>query len=107
MTNPGVLKERLVLEAPVDVPDDSGGVARSYAAGAFVWAAVEPREGRVESGDLGAGAIARHRITVRAGPEITTRHRLRRGTRLWRIVSVRDADGSGRFLEIEAEECVD
>ena len=105
MTDPGVLKERLLLEAPIESADDGGGVERSYAAAAFVWAAVEPREARADTEN--AGAIARHRITVRSGPEITLRHRLRRGARLWRIVSVRDADASGRFLTIEAEEHVD
>ena len=107
MRNPGILKERLVLEAPVDAADDGGGAVRSYVAAAFVWAAVEPLEARADMADAGAGAIARHRITVRSGPEITTRHRLRRGSRVWRVVALREADGSGRFLTIEAEEHVD
>ena len=104
MTDPGILKQRLVLEAPVETADDAGGVLRSYAPAAFLWAAVDPIDARADTRGGDAGATIRSRITVRAGPEITTRHRLRQGSRLWRIVSVREADRSGRLLAIEAEE---
>jgi len=48
-----------------------------------------------------------HRIIVRSGPEFTTRHRLREGARIFRILALRDQDGAGRFLEIQADERVD
>ena len=38
---------------------------------------------------------------------MTTRHRFRLGARIYRIVALRDQDGSGRFIEISAEERVD
>jgi head-tail adaptor len=48
-----------------------------------------------------------HHILIRSGPEVTTRHRLRLGARIYQIVALRDRDGDGRFLEIQAHERVD
>jgi SPP1 family predicted phage head-tail adaptor len=107
MTDPGALKHRLVLEQPVETPDGAGGVTRSYATVTTLWAAVVPvaARGGVVADDL--GATVTHRIVARSGPDVTTRHRLREGARIFRILALRDQDGSGRFLEISAEERVD
>jgi SPP1 family predicted phage head-tail adaptor len=107
MTDPGALRHRLVLEQPVEAPDGAGGVTRSYATVTTLWAAVVPVTAR---GDVVAeelGATVTHRIVIRSGPEVTTRHRLREGARIFRIRALRDQDGSGRFMEINAEERVD
>jgi SPP1 family predicted phage head-tail adaptor len=95
------------MEAPVETPDGAGGVARSYAMVATLWAQVTPvsSRGEVEADRLG-GAVT-HRIRIRASSDITTRHRLSDGSVIFRIVSLRDPDGRGRFLEIEAEERVE
>lgn len=104
MTDPGRLNQRLVLEVPVEAADGAGGVVRSFEAGPLLWAAVEPVAARGEVVAAGAGATVTHRILVRAGLAITTRHRLRKGALLFRIVAVREEDSSGRFLVIDAEE---
>jgi head-tail adaptor len=44
-----------------------------------------------------------HRIRIRRRSDMTTRHRLRQGDRLWRIAALSD-DASRRFLTIDAEE---
>lgn len=103
--DPGRLERRLVLEAPVETSDGAGGVTRSYVAAASVWAEVTPLSSR---GDLVAGArgaSVTHRILLRAGPEITTRHRLRDGARVFTIVSIRDADA--RLVDLQVEERAD
>jgi SPP1 family predicted phage head-tail adaptor len=107
MTAPGDLRHRLVLEAPVETPDGAGGVTRSFAAVATLWAAVTPvaARGTVDAASLATDVT--HRIVVRAGTDITTRHRLRQGARIFRIVALRDADGRGRYVEIDARERVD
>ncbi len=106
MIDPGRLNRRLVLEEPADTPDGLGGVTRTFVAAATLWAEVIPTAARGEVVADGAGATLTHRILVRAGPEITTRHRLRLGTRVFRIKSMRAHDRSGRFLAIDAEERV-
>lgn len=107
MTDPGLLNRRLALEEPVETPDGAGGVTRTYAAIATLWAQVTPvsSRGGIEAEKLG-GAVT-HRIRIRRAPDITTRHRFRDGAIVYRIVSLRDPDGRGRFLESEAEERVD
>lgn len=104
MTAPGDLRHRLVLEAPVESDDTAGGVVRSYAAAATVWAQIEPLSPREAVAADAAGATLTHRITIRNGVAVTTRHRFTLGTRVFRIASVRDPDESGRFIEIRAEE---
>jgi len=103
----GEMRRRLTLEAPVETPDGAGGVVRTHAAVATVWAAVTPLTpaGLAARSDVVAdalGASVTHRIVIRAGREVTLRHRLREGERIFRVLSVRDPDR--RFLEILAEE---
>lgn len=107
MTDPGELRARLVLEQPVDTPDGAGGVTRSYATVATLWAAVTPMSARGDVVAAGLAATVTHRITIRARGDVTTRHRLRDGTRIFRIASLRDQDDRGRFIEIHAEERID
>ncbi|NWG24475.1 MAG: phage head closure protein [Pseudorhodoplanes sp.] len=107
MIDPGHLNRRLALEAPLETPDGAGGVVRSYDTVATLWAQVTPvsARGEVEAERLG-GAVT-HLIRIRRSPDVTTRHRFRDGATLYRIVSIRDRDGRGRFLDIAAEERVD
>jgi SPP1 family predicted phage head-tail adaptor len=104
MTDPGALKQRLVLEVPAETPDGAGGVTRDYATVATLWAAVTPVAARESVVAEDGGASVTHRILIRMRDDLTTRHRLRKGERIWRITGMRDADASGRFLLIEAEE---
>jgi SPP1 family predicted phage head-tail adaptor len=100
---PGDLNRRLVLEGPVETPDGAGGVTRSFATVATVWAQLTPVAARAHVAADGLAAIATHRIVIRAGRTINTLNRFRDGTRIFRIVSYRDT-ADRRFLEIDAEE---
>jgi len=81
MIDPGALKTRLTLEAPVETDDGQGGVTRGYATFAKVWAQVAPLGARPNVTADADGAAVRYRIVTRCGYE---------------------RDG-GRFIEIEAE----
>lgn len=107
MIDPGELDPRLVLEVPVETADGAGGVTRSYAEVTTLWAAVRPSGAAGEIVAAAPGATVTHRILIRARSDVTTRHRLRDGTRIYRIVALRDQDGTGHFIEIAAEERVD
>lgn len=108
MTEIGDLRYRLVLEAPVETDDGAGGVTRSYATATTLWASVTPVTQAWSAGhsDVVAdalGATVTHLIVIRAGPDVTTRHRFRNGDLVYIVVSLRDQD-DGRFLAINAEE---
>ena len=107
MSDPGKLRHRLVLEAPAEADDGAGGVVRSYNEIATVWAAIVPVALSEQIAAEALGARLTHRIVIRAGVDVTTRHRFKLGNRVFRIVAVRDPDESGRFREIQAEERVD
>jgi SPP1 family predicted phage head-tail adaptor len=102
MIDPGRLKTRLAIEAPVEADDGQGGVARSFVPQAVVWAAVLPRGAR-DRVEAGADAAAqRVRIVLRHGVALSLRHRLRDGAKVYRIVAYRDL-ADRRFIEIDAE----
>ncbi|MCK9917798.1 head-tail adaptor protein [Microbacteriaceae bacterium K1510] len=102
MTAPGDLKRRLVLEAPNESDDGAGGVVRGYAAVTTLWAQVTPSSMRGETDADSLGASSRYRIVIRARADVTTRHRLVEGPRVYRILAARES-ADRRFLEIEAE----
>lgn len=104
MSNLGALRERLVLEAPVESGDGAGGVTRSFADVATLWAEVTPLSAREAVTADRALARVTHRIRIRMRADVTTRHRLRLGARIFRVLALRESDATRRFLMIEAEE---
>lgn len=102
MIDPGTLKTRLTIEAPLETDDWQGGVTRGYAAFAKVWAQVTPLGARQDIAADAGGAVVRYRIVVRCGYVLTLQHRLIDGARVYRILSFHARD-NGRFVEIEAE----
>jgi len=103
-TRIGELNRRLTLQAPVETADGAGGSTRSYTTVTTLWAKVEPVSARYDMVAAGTGATVTHRIVIRSGPEVTARHRLVEGARIYRVVSVHDEDSSRRFRVIHAEE---
>ena len=103
--DPGRLNHRLVIEAPVEAPDGAGGVVRSHADAATIWAELTPLGGRGEVSAETSGAVVSYRILLRAGPGLTTRHRLRAGDRRFTIVSIVAHDDG--LVELRADERVD
>lgn len=100
----GAMRHRLVLEAPVETADLAGGVSRSWAAMATLWAAIEPEEEVAGlNGDAPTG-FARHRVTIRWRPGITAGHRLTRGARIFAIRSAVDPDERRSRLVLRVEE---
>ncbi len=104
-----VLNRKLVLEAPVLTPDGAGGYQTTWSPIGTVWAEMRPGAGRA------AGAVAAPlsrvpmRIIVRAAPQGAAARplpgqRLRDDARLFAILAVTEADRSGRYLTLHAEE---
>ncbi len=97
------------LEGTQETPDGAGGVSEAWVALGTVWG--ELRGGNGSEGLQGEVGVARstHSILVRGTPHgapsrPTVRQRLRRGSRVFRVVSVREADPAGRFLECQVVE---
>jgi SPP1 family predicted phage head-tail adaptor len=102
MTAPGELNRRLVLEAPVESDDGAGGVTRTFATVTTLWARVVPQAMRADPAADSLGAALRFRIVMRRRSGVTTRHRLREGETVYRVLAAR-ASADRRFTEIDAE----
>jgi SPP1 family predicted phage head-tail adaptor len=102
VTGASDLDRRLVLDAPVETDDGAGGVVRGYVAVASIWAQVEPlsMRGAIAADSLGAAQM--FRIVLRRRNDVTTRHRLREGDCIYRVVAAR-LSADRRFTEIDAE----
>jgi SPP1 family predicted phage head-tail adaptor len=95
----GELRHRLVIEAPVETPDEAGGVARTFSALATVWAAIEPVSADHRLIADRAMAALSHRIVLRRRDDLTLNHRFRLGARVFAIRALRDPEERGEFLE--------
>jgi head-tail adaptor len=105
MIDPGQLKTRLQIQAPVEADDGQGGVARSYTTLTTAWAQVTPSAARSAGADVQAdaeGATVKYRILLRSNFILTLQHRLVDGARIYRIAAIRDADDR-RFVAVDAE----
>ena len=98
------LRSRLTLEAPVDVPDDTGGVSRSYAAAGNVWGQILPAKGIDRFVGERMEESITHAIRLRFQPGLTAAMRLRLGARVFLIHGVEDIDEHRRFVMCQCEE---
>lgn len=100
----GALRRRLLLEAPVEMPDGAGGRLTVFETVAAVWAQVEWLSGNERwRGDRPEQA-ASHRITLRWRAGVDTGQRLRDGDQVFDIRTVGDPDGGRRRLVCLVEE---
>lgn len=109
MTRPPILNRRLVLEAPVRVPDGSGGFSETWNGLGSLWADVSVRNGGERPGEELALARVSYRILVRAAPHGAASRpqpgqRFREGARIFRIRAVAEADRRGQYLTCFADE---
>ncbi|MCP6280583.1 phage head closure protein, partial [Klebsiella pneumoniae] len=82
--DPGLFNRRLTLEAPAETPDGAGGVTRTFAPVATLWASVTPVSSREATEAAQRGVTVTHRIFLRFSADITARHRFRDGARIFR-----------------------
>lgn len=102
----GRLRHRLTIEAPVETSDGGGGRSTGWSTVATVWGHVSALSGNERLRAMQLESRVSHRIVIRHRAEVTARHRIRFGARLFNIRAVIDRDQTRRFLEVLAEEGV-
>ena len=102
MIDPGQLRTRLVLQQPIETPDDQGGVTRVWSSYGNAWAKVVPLAAQPGVDADANGATQNYRITMRANFSLTLQHRLVEGAKVYSIAAIRDS-GERRFIEIDAQ----
>lgn len=100
----GLLRRRLRLLEPVDVPDGVGGATRTFVERATVWGRVRPARRRetVETGR--AVGLLTHRIELRWRDDVASGLVIADGDRRYRILTVEPEDERRRALECLVEE---
>ncbi len=100
----GTLRRMLTIEAPQDVADGAGGVARTWIVHDHVWCAIETIATDAGLLENRPGARLTHRILMRWRADLDASHRLRLGPRIFRIRALADADDRRRRLALLVEE---
>ncbi|MBI1867714.1 MAG: phage head closure protein [Methylocystis sp.] len=100
----GELRVRAIIEAPVDTPDDSGAMTRTYAPLANVWAHVTALTGEAHFVAARQEQSLTHLVRMRWRADVTSEMRLVVGSRKLLIHSVYDPDERRRLLMCRCEE---
>lgn len=102
----GELRHRLALQAPLASDDGGGGVERTWALVAEVWAAIRPASGseRVEAD--GVHGHVSHEIWIRHRSGVVPEMRFVLGARVFEIRTAIDSGERHRFLRCLVEERV-
>jgi head-tail adaptor len=103
------LIRRLMLETWESAPDGAGGQDGLWLRSGVLWAEIKPASGAERLGEEAALSRTRLKIIVRAAPHGAPSRprpedRFREGGRIYRILSVQDADPGMRYLTCIAEE---
>lgn len=87
---PGALRLRLMLEKAEEQDDQAGGFSRAWQSVATLWASVQPRQAYEIATSSHLTDEISHMVTVRWRGDIKAGMRLRKGKRIFSILSVRD-----------------
>lgn len=96
--DPGQLTSELTLEALHRLADGMGGYTENWVEEATIWGRIEPVT--TAQRDFGARPRPRvtHRVLVRFRDDISADKRLRKGHRIFSLLSSHDPDETGRYL---------
>jgi SPP1 family predicted phage head-tail adaptor len=102
----GRMIHRLGLEAPIIVPDTSGGAEVSYALIADVWGEVRPVTGDEGQNQDRLSAELSHVVSIRYRADVSPDYRFAFGTKKLHIRAVILRDGRHRYLDCRCQEIV-
>lgn len=102
--DPGRLRTELALQTAATPPDGAGGHTEDWQEVATVFALVEPVGAASHFAAGQAHEEATHRVTLRFREDVASGMRFLKAGRALHIVTVRDADGTGRYLVCRVRE---
>ena len=98
------MRERVDIQAVLQAPDGQGGYDELWANELTVWAKIEPMKGFEKLQAMQLGELLTHKVTMRYNDTVTTKHRLKLGTRTFAIKEVINQDESDSFLILRCVE---
>lgn len=102
----GTLRHRVTIQSETRTADGAGGFTLTWADVATVWGAVEPLKGMERLRAQQIEAPVTHSVTIRHRTDVSTKERIKFGTRLFNIRDVINPDERDRWLELLCEEGV-
>ena len=96
--DPGELKAELSLQSLAREPDGLGGFSEVWSETATVFARIEPLAATSRFGADQTLEQVTHRITLRFRDDVASGQRFVRRGRVFEIVTVHDADETGRYM---------
>lgn len=97
------LDHLMTLEAPVQTSDGAGGQISGWVPLGTIWAALQPRSGRISGDAVGGISRASYHVVTRAAPmgddaRPQPGQRLTISGRVFSIRTVTEYDAAGRYL---------
>jgi SPP1 family predicted phage head-tail adaptor len=100
----GELRQRVIIEAPVDAPDDIGGLIRNYTQLTQAWAKIEALASSERFVEQRLEQSRRFTVTLRWRGDVTSQMRILFRGQILLIRSVEEQDATRRFLTCLCEE---
>ena len=92
----GALKDQVTVQVISETPDTFGNAGNTWwgniATVPTVWAAIEPLSGREFFEAQRAAAEVTHRIRIRYRADLTAKHRVTFGSRIFDVLAILEAD---------------
>lgn len=104
---PALLKSRVAIQAASRTSDGQGGFEEGWTEGASIWAQITPLSGFERMRAMQLAAPVTHRILIRYRVGLTTKDRIRYGSRTFDIKEVIDVDNRHAWMQllcVEGEE---
>lgn len=98
------LRSRITLQSASDMPDNGGGITRSWEDMDTVWAEILPLSGKETLRQLQLQSVVTHRITIRYRNDVNAAMRLATGGRVFVIRAVINPGERDEVLELLTEE---
>ncbi len=106
-TSIGAMRQVVSIENPTRSQDAVGGDTEAWAAitgGASIYAQLSPMSAwEIERYGHTVGKVT-HKLRIRAGLAVTTKHRVTYGSRTFAVIGVMQPDEQSRFLELTVNE---
>ena len=100
----GKLRHQITIETPTRVPDGQKGYAISWATLADVWADIRPTSSSDRFGQSHVYNGTSHQIDIRALAGVTTKERIKFGSRYFTISGVVNEDERTRRMTLSCDE---
>ncbi len=101
---PARMDKRVTIQRVSQTTDGQGGFTEGWGEIATVWALIEPATGYEKMQAMQQSSPISHKLTIRYYSELTTKHRILFGERIFAIKEIINPNESNQFLKLKCVE---